>query len=172
MNVAVAYASKHGSTRQIAERIAAVLRVEGIEADVGSAEKIGDLESYDAVILGSAVYMGRWRPEAWRFVRRHRERLTAVPLWLFSSGPVGKPGEEVPQTPAPLRVYRTGERLEARGHVIFGGRVPDEPGGFLERSVANSVATKLRDSRNWDAIEAWARAIAKELAGTPAGALV
>lgn len=170
MNVVVAYASKHGSTRQIAERIAAVLRVEGVDADVLPADKAGDLDGYDAVILGSAVYMGRWRPEAWRFVRRHRAQLASVPLWLFSSGPVVKAGEEIPQTPAPLRVHRTGERLEARGHVVFGGRVPDEPDSFVERSVAKNVADKQRDSRDWDAIEAWARRIAAELAATTAAA--
>ena len=164
MKIAVVYASKHGSTREIAERIAAVLRVEGQEADAFSAGEAEELDRYHAVVLGSAVYMGRWRPEAWRFVRRHRDRLAAVPLWLFSSGPVGKGAEDVADATSPLRVKRAAEQLGARGDVVFGGRAPEGPDvGRMARSIADRLPPEQRDARDWDAIEAWARGIASAL---------
>jgi menaquinone-dependent protoporphyrinogen oxidase len=169
MKAAVVYASKHGSTREIAERIAAVLRLEGIEADAFAAEEPEHLDDYGAVILGSAIYMGRWRPEAWRFVRHHRDRLTATPLWLFSSGPVGKGAEDIAHASAPLRVKRTAERLDAREHVIFGGRAPEGPdAGRIARSMAENMTPEERDARDWDVIESWARGIAAALAAEPA----
>ncbi len=164
MKVAVVYASKHGSTREIAERIAAVLRLEGLEADAFQAAHPESLDDYDAVVLGSAVYAGRWRPEAWHFVRSHRDRLAAVPLWLFSSGPVGKGAEDVAHAAAPPRVKRAAERLGAREHVIFGGRAPEGPGaGFIARSMAKNMTPEERDARDWNAIDAWARGIVAQL---------
>ena len=162
--VAVVFASKHGSTREIAERIAAVMRREGVEADAFEAGDPEQLDDYDAVVLGSAVYTGRWRPEAWHFVRKHRDRLAAMPLWLFSSGPVGKGAEDAAHAAAPLRVKRAAERLGAREHVIFGGRAPEGPdAGRIARSMAKSMTPEERDARDWDVIEAWARSIAAQL---------
>jgi menaquinone-dependent protoporphyrinogen oxidase len=164
MKVAVVYASKHGSTREIAERIGAVLKLEGADAEVLDAEHPPNLDGYDAVVLGSAVYAGRWRSEARRFVRRHRDQLTALPLWLFSSGPVGEGAEDPGNAHEPRRVHETSERLGARDHVVFGGRVPEGPdAGFIAHAMAEKMTPEERDARNWDAIEAWARGIALEL---------
>ena len=93
MNALVAVASRHGSTEGIAEAIAEELRAAGIDTDLREADEVLDLEGYTAVVLGSAVYLGNWLPEARWVVERHRERLATVPVWLFSSGPLG---EEAP----------------------------------------------------------------------------
>ena len=86
----VAYASKHGSTAEIAEAIGDELRAAGVEADVAQASEVGDVARYAGVVLGSAVYMKRWRPEARHFLRLLERELGDRPLWIFNSGPVGE----------------------------------------------------------------------------------
>ena len=91
MTVLVAAASKYGATAEIAEAIGRALREGGVAADVRPVEQAGDLAGYAGVVLGSAVYVGRWLEPGRRFVDEHAEELAAKPTWLFSSGPVGDP---------------------------------------------------------------------------------
>ncbi len=87
--ILVTYASKYGATAEIAEKIGAVLRQAGLPADVEPVDRIRDLNPYQAVILGSAIYIGKWQKEAAAFLQAHAETLADRPVWLFSSGPTG-----------------------------------------------------------------------------------
>ena len=87
--VLVAYASKRGATVEIATAIADKLRERHMSVDCRPARSVENLFGYDAVVIGSAVYFNRWRPEAMRFLRRNASRLADMPFWTFSSGPVG-----------------------------------------------------------------------------------
>jgi menaquinone-dependent protoporphyrinogen oxidase len=160
--VLIVYASKHGSTREIAEAIAGELRVSGCAVDCCEAHEAGRPDGYDAVVLGSATYIKRWRREARRFLHHHRDALAQRPLWLFSSGPVGEkdPG---PGWIEPHAVVRAAEELGARGHVVFGGRVPADPQNFVERAMARDTPAQFADRRDWDEIRAWARTIAQDV---------
>ncbi len=89
MRVLVVYASRHGATQGIAERIAATLGQRAIEVTVRSAEQAGDVSAYDAIVVGGAAYAFHWLKEATEFVRRNRALLASRPVWLFSSGPLG-----------------------------------------------------------------------------------
>ena len=95
MTVLVAYASLHGSTRGIAELIARVLEERGLDVEVRGVETSPDPGTYDAVVLGSAVYRGSWMREALEFSRHHASLLADRPVWLFSSGPLGVKVEEM-----------------------------------------------------------------------------
>lgn len=161
--VLVAYASKRGSTAEIAEAIASVLRESRHTADCAAAGSVAALEGYDAVVLGSAVYMRRWRGDARRFLRKHRHALEGMPWWVFSSGPTGDPAKDKPAWTAPGRTMRKIERLGAREHVVFGGSVPKEPHGRIERAMVDNTPPEWRDRRDWDEIRAWARGIAGRL---------
>ena len=162
--VLVAYGTKHGSTAEIAERIGETLRSSGHEADVVRARSVGDPEAYDAVVLGSAVYAGRWRRDARGLLRRLKG---GRPLWLFSSGP-GADDEPDPSNKwqHPKRVRAAGERLGARDQVVFGGRVPPDPGNFMERAMLKKTPEDKRDARDFEAIESWARGIAGRVASS------
>jgi menaquinone-dependent protoporphyrinogen oxidase len=169
--VLVAYASKHESTAEIAERIAAAMREAGCAAEARPASEVDDLSGYGAVVLGSAVYAKRWRREARGFARRHAAALRDMPLWLFSSGPLGAV-EEHPTAPMPPVVERLAKELGARDNVMFGGRMPTDPGNFVERAMLKSTPPERRDARDWPAIEEWARAVASQVAArvpAPAG---
>ena len=161
--VLVAYASKRGSTAEIAEAIAAVLREAGHEADCAEAGAVAGLDGYDAVVLGSAVYMRRWRGDARHFLRTHRHALETMPWWVFSSGPTGDPSRDNPAWTEPAHTMHKVERLGAREHVVFGGSMPTEPHGRMEQAMAEGTPPEWRDRRDWDAIRAWARGIAGRL---------
>ena len=170
MRVLVANASRHGSTREIADAIAAELRAAGFDVDVREVGGVVDVDPYDVVVLGSAVYAGRWLPEAHRFAERHRAKLAAVPLWLFSSGPLGSDGPEPDGDPH--RVADLVRAYGARGHRIFPGKLDRSALGLGERLVATMVGAPEGDFRDWGAIRGWARSIAGSLRaeGVRAGA--
>jgi menaquinone-dependent protoporphyrinogen oxidase len=160
-HVLVAYASKRGSTAEIADAIADALRQSGLNVDCKPADEVGSLDPYDAVVLGSAVYMKRWRGDAKHFLR---DELSRLPFWVFSSGPVGDPGKAPdPSWLEPLRIIGRAQQLGVRDHVVFGGRVPTEPRGSIERSMLKNTPEQYRDRRDWHEIRAWAGRIASEL---------
>ena len=158
-SVLVAYASKHGSTSEIAEAIADALRAAGLLVDCVQADRVSGLEPYDAVVLGSAVYMKRWRREARRFLHRHSSALAERPFWVFSSGPVGDPANDNAAWTEPRRTIAAAERLGAREHVVFGG--------VASGAMARNTPSEYRDRRDWNAVRAWAEGIAAQL-GVPA----
>lgn len=163
MRVLVTYASRHGATEGIARAVAGELRASHVDADLREMGEVRALEGYDAAVIGSAVYMGGWLPEARRFVERNQERLAAVPVWLFSSGPLGaeepKPEGDPKDLPDLMRETR------ARGHRVFAGRLDRGGLGFGERLIARAVHAPEGDFRDWDAIRGWAREIAAALQG-------
>jgi menaquinone-dependent protoporphyrinogen oxidase len=98
-----------GSTEGIAAAIGEELRRHGLEVDVANVVDVTSLQDYGGIILGSAVYAARWRPEAVRFVKRHGGDLNRKPVWLFESGWVGKRPATITPTP---RARRTAQRIE------------------------------------------------------------
>ncbi|HEU4705955.1 MAG TPA: flavodoxin domain-containing protein [Solirubrobacterales bacterium] len=167
MTVLVAYASKRGSTAEIAETVAATLRREGLSVCLERVEDVPSLEPYDAVIVGSAVYMKRWRGDARHFLKKHRKALKRLPFWVFSSGPVGDPADDNPDWNEPPKIAAKVEELGGRDHVVFGGRLPAEPNNFMERAMAEGTPPEHRDRRDWTEIRDWAKQIASELVAVP-----
>jgi menaquinone-dependent protoporphyrinogen oxidase len=160
MTVLVNAASKHGSTTEIAETIARVLRERGLAVDVRAAENVTMVDGYDAVVLGSAVYAGHWMQPARRLVDSEATALRRRPVWLFSSGPIGdppKPGED------PVDVTALREASGAREHRVFPGRLDRHHLGFAEKAVVLAVRAPEGDFRDWSAVEAWAAGIADAL---------
>lgn len=160
MRVLVTVATKHGGTLEIARSIGATLGQTGIDTEVVPIEDVTSLERYDAVVLGSAVYMGRWLEPARRFVDRHAATLATRPVWLFSSGPLGDPPRsmEVPNDVAAM-VART----HARGHHLFAGILDKGGLDLVERAVVGAVRAPAGDFRAWDEVADWALEIAETL---------
>jgi menaquinone-dependent protoporphyrinogen oxidase len=169
MNVLVAFSSKHGSTREIAERIGQRLREGGITAAVIDVRDVKDLGGYGAVVIGSAVYMGSWRKEAVEFAKENREALAALPVWLFSSGPLGEPTLEDPKPVPELR----GE-IGPKDHRVFAGALDKSKLSLPEKLVVAAVKSQMKtphellgDFRDWHEIDAWAGEIVGALAMAP-----
>ncbi|MGA8048056.1 MAG: flavodoxin domain-containing protein [Dermatophilaceae bacterium] len=174
MNILVAYATRHGSTAEIAEHIATTLTGKGHEALARPVEEVTGLDGYDAVVLGGAAYMFHWLKPAVRFAKKHRDELAAQPVWLFSSGPLGTDlvdaeGRDVLETTRPREFDDLTALLRPRGEqVFFGAYDPEaEPIGLAERFTRRLPAARdsmpAGDFRDWDAITVWAEQIAEEL---------
>ncbi|MEU6678824.1 flavodoxin domain-containing protein [Streptomyces sp. NPDC046925] len=160
--VLVVYATKNWSTAEIARTITEVLCKEGVEAELRRVSEVGDVLAYDAVVLGSPLYAGRWHKDARRFVRRNARALAETPVWLFSSGPLdASAGErDIPPVPA---VRRALVRLDAREHVTFGGCLTEGAKGWAARMIVRSG--KGGDFRDFERISAWAQHIGATLHG-------
>lgn len=163
MTVLVAFASKRGSTREIAETVAATLRREGLGVCLERVEDVQSLDGYDAVVVGSAVYIKRWRGDARHFLKKHRKALRQMPFWVFSSGPVGDPANDNPEWTEPPKIVEKVEELGGRGHVVFGGCLPSEPTGFMVKAMVEGTPKEFRDRRDWAQIRDWAHQIASSL---------
>jgi menaquinone-dependent protoporphyrinogen oxidase len=182
--VQVVYATRHGGTAGIAERIAGVLRSEGADAVVADAADRPDANGFDAYVIGSGVHIGSWFKEGIEFLERNQSRLAARPVWLFSSGPL--PGssktteatdrltlalgpEEGPGSGGRKKIAALSAAIRPRDHRVFYGAFDpkDPPKSMLERVVRLMPASKqilpAGDFREWGAIEAWSREIAAEL---------
>ncbi|MFF1442794.1 flavodoxin domain-containing protein [Streptomyces sp. NPDC058295] len=158
--VLVTYGSTNGSTAQIAEAVAGVLRKDGLTVDALPAGAVTSVASYDAVVVGGGLYAGRWQKDARRFVRRHRHLLAERPVWFFSSGPLDASASE--RDIPPVRgVRRAMTRLSVQEHVTFGGCLEEGAKGRVAGMILRSG--KGGDFRNFDAIETWAAGVAREL---------
>ncbi|MFE7172911.1 flavodoxin domain-containing protein [Streptomyces sp. NPDC057616] len=158
--VLVAYGTTNGSTAQIAEAVAEVMSKAGLAAEALPAASAGDVTRYDAVVVGGGLYAGRWHKDARRFVRRNRRALADRPVWFFSSGPLDPSASEKDIPPVP-GVRRAMNRVDARGHVTFGGCLQEGAKGRLARMIVRNG--KGGDYRDFPAIEAWAAGVAGEL---------
>ncbi len=164
MRILVATASRHGATREIGRQIGATitetLRAEGIDhrVDVVDAADIDSIDGYDAAIIGSAVYFGRWLASARRLIGATEHQLHAIPVWLFSSGPVDTDESVDESAPSPVTARW------AREHRTFPGRLDRSSLGVFEKLFATALRVPDRDGRDPEAIDAWAREIAATLA--------
>lgn len=166
MIVLIVVASRHGSTEGIASALAVELRRHDIVADVCGAKDLPAVQGYDGVIVGSAVYMGDWLPEARNFWEAERAALAAVPVWLFSSGPIG--GDDPKPHGDPEGIKDILETSGARGHRVFVGKLDRKNLGFVEGLAAEVAHAPQGDFRDWDDIREWARGIAATLTATVA----
>lgn len=153
MRILLTVATKNGSTGEIGQFIAAELRERGHEVLEASPDA-ATVQDVDAVIVGSAIYMSRWMPEARIFAEQNAEILAAMPVWVFSSGLAAlRTGREIPAEPALL------ELLEPRGRAHFHGRLDLERLTLRERSVVRLTRAPEGDFRDWSAVRSWAAEI-------------
>jgi len=164
MKVLISVASKHGATDGIGRAIADRLRAEHIEVDVIPPVAEPSLETYDAVVIGSAVYMGRWLGDGRDFVNANSEQLSNVPVWLFSSGPITDRADPADSADGDQLL----EAIHGREHRLFAGRLDKDSLGWTERAIVRMVNSPWGDYRPWAEIEAWAESIATQLTAVPA----
>ncbi|MFW6174330.1 MAG: flavodoxin domain-containing protein [Chloroflexota bacterium] len=163
MRVLVTAASRHGATAEIADEIGRVIQTdlgEGNDVDVIPAERVESVEEYDAVVLGSAVYMGHWLEPARELARRHADEMRQRPVWLFSSGPIGDPPKP---TEDPVDVSEAMELAGAQEHRVFAGKLDRAKLGFGEKAIVIALRAPAGDFRDWEEIAAWARGVSSAL---------
>jgi menaquinone-dependent protoporphyrinogen oxidase len=168
LRVLVTAASRHGSTHEIADALAHAITRSGagggreVVASSVAAEHHPDPSTFDVVVLGSAVYAGRWLEAARELATAHATALRARPVWLWSSGPIGEPPfpPDEPYDIGPLTAL-----LGARGHRVFPGRLDPALLSFGERAMATAMRAPAGDFRDWASVQSWAEEIASALDG-------
>lgn len=167
MRILVAVATRHGATREVAEHLAtslgSALTDAGAvpEVEVRDVGLVSSLDGFDAVVLGSARYLGQWLEPARKFAKAFSDELRGLPLWLFSSGPVGEEHEPAEDQAAIDDLVRL---LGARGHRTFGGKIDRQALPFPERVVVTALHVEDGDFRDWPSIRAWGCEIGATLA--------
>ena len=164
--ILVTYASKYGATKEIAEKIGEVLRRADLRVDVVPVDGIRDLSLYEVIILGSAVYVGKWQKEAVEFLKANEKILASRPVWLFSSGPTGEgdPVELVEGVRLPPALQPVVNRIRPRDIAVFHGYINPDKLNFIEKwSIKSLVKKPFGDFRDWDVITSWATLIAQTL---------
>jgi menaquinone-dependent protoporphyrinogen oxidase len=159
MAILVTYGSKRGGTEGLAKMVAGGLDEEGFAVDVLAPRQVKSLAGYDAVIVGGALYAFRWHRAARRFVTRHSGELRARPTYFFSSGPLDDSAAKG-EIPPVKGVKALMDRVGARGHATFGGRLSADARGFPASAMAKSHAGDWRDTGQ---VREWVRSIAPEL---------
>ena len=149
--VLVAYATKRGSTREVAADVARVIRQSGAEVDISPAREVKSLERYRAVVLGGALYMGRWHKDARKLLKRYRVELAALPVAVFAMGPKSNEPEALAGAGAELaRALEAVPEVHPFSTAVFGG-------------VFSFGKKHAVDARDWKAIENWAEEVVRGL---------
>lgn len=154
--ILIAYASKAGSTNEVAEAIGKELRSAGVQVDVCSIGSVKDIESYQAVIIGGAIRAGSWLGKG--FVEKNKAFLSKIPVAYFLvCMTLCKDTQENRVT--------TEKYLESVRNIVkpidegfFAGKMDYSKLGFFARFIVkNMVKTPEGDFRNWDLISQWAK---------------
>ncbi|MCC7010460.1 MAG: flavodoxin domain-containing protein [Acidobacteria bacterium] len=165
MRVLVGYASRFGSTKEIAAHIAERLRRAGVDADARDVLEIGDVAPYGAVVFGSGVYDGSWTPNATAWLRGHAAELTARPVWLFSVGSFGDRHPVIGHliVREPKDIGEIEQLVHPREYRVFAGVLDLQHWPAWGRLVFKALGGRDGDNRHWPDIDAWADAIAQAL---------
>lgn len=163
-SVLVAYATKYGSTQEVAEAVAAALRASGLTATVQPARDVRALEGYDAVVLGAALYMYKWHKDALGFLSKHRKALAERPMAIFALGPVRVPHDDKEWQNSRAQLDKELVKyswLKPVAVEILGGKFDPKKLSFpMNKFAGKEPATDIRD---WTAIRTWAATISNLL---------
>jgi len=169
-SVLVAYATRYGSTQEVAEAVAAMLREHGLAVDIQPIRNVHTLEGYGAVVLGAPLYIGHWHKDALQFLSQHREALTKLPLAIFALGPATTGNEQEWQGSRESLDQELAKFpwLIPAAVEMFGGKYDPSKLSFSHKLLTALPASPLHglpvsDLRDWTAIRAWASDLAVRL---------
>ena len=163
--VLIAYASKHGSTAEIAKKIEEDLNQSGFECTTLPAKQVKDLSGFHAIVLGTGLYMGQWQKEAVKFIKQNKANLVNQNVWIFTSGPTGEgdPVKLVQDRLFPEGLRATIDEINPKDITVFHGNIVLSKLNGFEKWIINKVNAAIGDFRNWQSISTWATGIANAL---------
>ncbi|MDN7013415.1 flavodoxin [Methanoculleus sp. FWC-SCC3] len=162
--ILVAYATRYGSTAEVAEAIGDELRKVGAEVDVRPVDEIQDLSPYRAAVIGSPIYMGKWLPGPQVFIEKNQQHLRTIPVAYFAVGltVTDRNPEILKKAEASMDAVRLLVNPVEVG--IFPGRLESSGLSFTDRTIVKMIRAKTGDFRNWGAVRAWAQAVNQKIA--------
>ena len=157
--ILLAYASRYGSTQEVAETITATLREAGFEVDIQPMDEVNALDQYDAVVVGAAIYNARWHPDAHKFLSQHQETLTQLPVAIFALGPLSTSDAAMQRSHHQLdKELEKYPWLKPVAVEMFVGKMDPTKIGFFERLMSTTS-----DHMDWEAIRSWANELPTQL---------
>lgn len=178
MNILITYASTHGTTASVAQRINSHFHTldPSLKTSCLALQDVTNLTPYTAIIIGSVVHAGRWDPPALHFLDENKVALSAVPVWAFSVGaPTSVPkwmggGQKMRDAETENIAKDVGGRVRIKGHVLFDGRLRGEDvGGGIWAKLWSCCGIRYGDWRNWEKVEEWTGQVFGELSGEEGG---
>ncbi|MGP3769884.1 flavodoxin domain-containing protein [Streptomyces sp. SDT5-1] len=166
MTVLIVYATVHGSTRTVAQRVAARLSARGIRVDVAPVDAVPELTPYRQVVLGSAVHSGAWLPEAAAYARCHHEALASRQVWMFSVGMAAAlpgPLRRLAARTEPGPITAVVRAVHPRGYRRFSGVIRPEHLDRRGRILFRLLRCRYGDFRDWAEVDTWADGVADGL---------
>jgi menaquinone-dependent protoporphyrinogen oxidase len=158
-SILLAYATRYGSTQEVAEAITTTLRQDGIKVDIQSMQAIKNLDNYTAVVMGAAIYNTRWHPEAHKFLSKYQETLKQLPVAIFALGPLSTSDAAMLRSRRQLDMeLEKYPWLKPVAVEMFVGKSDPSKLGIFDR-----LFSKASDHRDWKAVHAWANALTAQL---------
>jgi menaquinone-dependent protoporphyrinogen oxidase len=159
-SILVTFATIHGSTQQVAEKVAATLREQGLAVDLKPAKQVRSLDPYRAVVLGAPLYMFHWHRDALNFLSKHRAALAHKPVAIFALGPINKVEKEFQDARAMLDKELTKFTWLAPVAIeVMGGKLEPAEFRFPYNLIPAMNKMPASDIRDWAAIHAWASSL-------------
>jgi menaquinone-dependent protoporphyrinogen oxidase len=170
--ILVAYGTRYGSTCEVAETVAATLGEQGVDTDVRQAREVRSLVGYDAVVLGTPLYMGALHKDVRALLERNQAALEHTPFALFALGPI-KPDDGLDGSREQL--FTALAKLPVptpASTAVFVGAYDPARLGFKDKMIAALPASPLHgeaahDDREWDSIRGWAMDLSVEITRAP-----
>ncbi len=156
-SILVAYATRYGSTQEVAETVAATLRESGLEVDLEQLRQVHSIDQYQAIVIGAPLYMFRWHKDALNFLSRFHTILITQPVAIFALGPFHANEEEFQSAREQLeKELEKFPWLHPKAIEIFGGKFDPEKLTFPHNLVPALKKMPASDVRDWTTIRAWA----------------
>lgn len=162
-HVLIAYATKYGATKEIAEKMAGILEEE-LSVSLAPASEVKSIQSYDAVIIGSSVYHDNWLHDAEELLESFQDQLASKDVWLFSDGISAEiQGQHKIDNWLPDALKTLAEHINLKQATLFAGKVDANLMNTDDWLVNPDLRDLSEDYRDWNTIETWTRAISQEL---------
>jgi menaquinone-dependent protoporphyrinogen oxidase len=168
--VLVGYATRYGSTQEVAEAVAATLREGGLAVDLQPMRDVRTLAGYHAIVLGAPLYIGHWYKDALQFLSQHREALTKLPTAIFALGPATTGTEQEWQASRENLAQELAKFpwLTPIALEMFGGKYDPAKLSLSHKLLTALPASPLHglppsDLRDWEAIRTWASDLVAKL---------
>lgn len=155
--ILVTYATRAGSTAEIAAAIGKTLSELGFIVDVKPIKDQPPLNGYQAAIIGSAIRMGNWLPEAVEFVKTNQQLLNQMPVSLFTVHMLNTGEDETSRSARLAYLNSVRPMLNSAEEVFFSGKMDFSRLSFVDRLVAKMVKAVETDQRDWESIRQWAK---------------
>jgi menaquinone-dependent protoporphyrinogen oxidase len=158
-HVLVTYATRAGSTVEVAKTIGEVFEARGFSVDVVPVTTDPPVAGYDAVVLGSAIRMGKWLPEAITFLENHKDRLATMPVALFTVHMNNLSDDETSRENREHYLDEVRALVHPVSTAFFAGAINPQRLTFVDRLILRMVKAPEGDFRDWEAIHAWAERV-------------